>query len=66
LSANAAFNRREHPKSDPVYQRDVRDTIHLRVANWEDNRHELFGGKGLDDMASSLIRTRFTEGDPRA
>src|ERR1700722_2405980 len=47
----------------PVYHRDARGTIRLRVASWEDNRHELFGRKGQMTWHPRSLRTRFTEGD---
>ena len=46
----------------PIYHRDARDTIRLRVATWEDNRYKLFGRQGPDDMAFSL--TSFHRREP--
>jgi hypothetical protein len=40
-------------QTQPIYHRYARGTIRLRVASWEDNRHQLFGRKG-PDTASSL------------
>ena len=34
------INARTH-KLGPIYHHDARGTIRLRVASWEDNRHEL-------------------------
>jgi hypothetical protein len=48
----------------PIYHRDARGTIRLRVASWEDNRHELFGRKGPDDMASSLTSNPLHRREP--
>ena len=46
----------------PIYHRDARGTIRLRVAGWEDNRHGLSGRKGPDDMASALASNPLTGG----
>ena len=47
------------PKLGPVYHRGARGTIRWRVARWEDIRHELFGQKSLDDMASPFASNPF-------
>ena len=62
-SRHAAFNHRAHPNSVPF-------TIAMRVVDLlarcelEDSRHEPFGRKGPDDMASSLASNPLHRGRP--
>jgi enamine deaminase RidA (YjgF/YER057c/UK114 family) len=46
----------------PIYHRDVRGSIRLRVASWEDNPHDCLDGKVRMTWHPRSLRIRFTGG----
>lgn len=66
LRRHGVFNRRAHLDTAPLYRPDARDTIHLRVASWEDSRREPLDGKAqMSRTASALASNPFhRKGDP--